>query len=91
MAVARLLCALVALAAVEIHDPLAETAPESVALFTTDDGLPFSGHQLDRALNIILADSLPPETCKLLLLETCKILLLETCKILLLDSVSSLF
>jgi hypothetical protein len=59
------LCAMTALAAIEIHDPLNGSAADTVALFTNDDGLPFSGYQLDRALRNILEDTLPPDTCKL--------------------------
>ena len=58
------LSAFAALAEIEAADELAGP-PMSVALFTGDDGLPFSGAQLDGLLAHLLARHYPPATVKL--------------------------
>ena len=61
----ELLCACTALADIELHDPLGARSADESALFTTDEGLPFSESQLDAALRTMLLDRLPPATAKL--------------------------
>jgi hypothetical protein len=52
------------LAEIELHDELVGTA-EATALFSDDDGLPFSGAQLDQLLKQMLSRRLPAGTVKL--------------------------
>ena len=69
------LCACVALASVELHDPLSGVDPDTVALFTTDEGLPLAGFQLDTALANMLGDRLPRDTAKLYTWHSARIFL----------------
>ena len=59
------LCAAAALAQIELHDALGDRDPSQVALFTLDNGEPFSESQLDHTLRIILESRLPKATAKL--------------------------
>ena len=59
------LSAFAALADIERFDPIGDLPADSVALFTNDAGLPFSGDQLDKALQRILVARLPAATAKL--------------------------
>ncbi|KAL3917869.1 MAG: hypothetical protein SGPRY_006234, partial [Prymnesium sp.] len=60
------LCAFSALADVELYDPVSPSAdPASVALFTLDDGAPFSGSQLDAILRRLLLRCLPASSASL--------------------------
>ena len=59
------LAAFSGLAEIELHDPLDGLQPDSAALFCDDDGLPFSGSQLDTFLKQLLGRHYPPETVAL--------------------------
>lgn len=73
------LCACAALAAIELADALPLAADRRlVALFTTDEGLPFSDAQLDRLLVCLLARSLPPASVKLYSWHSARIFLATT-------------
>ena len=58
------LSAFEALSHVELEDPIRETA-SLTALFSDDDGLPFSGSQLDTLLHHMLLRHYPPQTAGL--------------------------
>ena len=53
-----------ALADIELHDPIGDSA-DATAVFTGDDGLPFSGAQLDTLLRHMLLRHFPMQTAKL--------------------------
>jgi hypothetical protein len=66
------LSAFTALADIELHDPVTG-APELTALFTADDGSPFTGHFLDRLLHGLLTRHFPEAVAKNYSWHSCRI------------------
>lgn len=58
------LCAFSAIADIEVKDKVSRLEMAATALFTDDNGLPFSGHQLDQWLKHLLRRVLPERSVK---------------------------
>lgn len=59
------LCAFSALADIELHDAVEPGTRGATGMFTADDGLPFSGNQLDNILRHLLLRHYPAATVRL--------------------------
>jgi hypothetical protein len=66
------LSAFTALADIELNDPITGT-PEQTAMFTADDGSPFTGHFLDRLLHGLLLRHFPESVAKNYSWHSCRI------------------
>ena len=66
------LSAFTSLADIELLDPIIG-APELTAMFTTDDGAPFTGHFLDRLLHGLLPRHFPESVAKRYSWHSCRI------------------
>ena len=66
------LSAFTALADIELHDPIIG-APGMTAMFTADDGAPFTGHFLDRLLHGLLLRHFPESVAKRYSWHSCRI------------------